>query len=37
MRQPIAIDGRIAARAEMLRGAPTACALPDLILLLTSP
>jgi hypothetical protein len=37
MRQPNAIDGRIAARAEILRSAPSACALASLILLLTSP
>jgi hypothetical protein len=37
MRQPTDITGRIAARAEFLRSAPSACVLPNLILLLTSP
>jgi hypothetical protein len=37
MRQLIAINGRIAARAETFRSGPSACALPNLILLLTSP
>jgi len=37
MCQPTAIDGRIVARAELLRSAASACALPNLILLLTSP
>jgi len=37
MRQPTAIDGRFADRAEILRSAPSACALPALTLLLTSP
>jgi hypothetical protein len=37
MRQPTAIDGRFPMRAEILRSAPSACALASLILLLTSP
>jgi hypothetical protein len=37
MRQPIAIDGRFAARAEILRRASSACAFQALTLLLTSP
>jgi hypothetical protein len=37
MRQPTAIDGRFAARAETLRRAPSVCALTSLILLLISP
>ncbi len=37
MRQPTAIDGRFLIRAETFRSAYSACALPALTLLLTSP
>jgi hypothetical protein len=37
MRQLTAIDGRFADRAETLRSGASACALPALSLLLTSP